>query len=487
VPSKGTSVPIFVEVILRVNVRSLISNASVAFLAQGVSMVLSIVTSLLVPKVLGVEQYGYWQLFIFYTSYVGFFHLGLNDGMYLVHGGTTRDRMDKRPINSQFWFGMAFQTVFAAVIVAVALAGGFGPERTFVIVWTAIFLLLTNSASYLGYLFQAMNETKLFSYSTIIERAVFLVPLVALIAGRVTTFEPYVYAYAVSTTCKLVFCLWHARDFLSSGLEALPVAARQAVASIRIGIKLMLANIASQLTLGVARFVIDAVWGIATFGELSFSLSMVNFFLAFVTQASMVLFPALRQSEEGEVARFYRNARDIMGLFFPAIYVLYFPMVWLLSMWLPQYANSFVFFAFLLPICVFDSKMNITCTTYFKVAREEATLLRINVATTLVSAAFTLLGAYVLGSVYVVIGGVVVAIIGRSVYSERRITSELGVPANRIAIGELAVTVAFMLLVVLAPTPVAVTGYLLAYGGFLWCFRAQVRELAGKVKRVGRG
>lgn len=39
--------------------KAIAKNASVAFLAQGVSMCVSILTTLLVPKVLGVEEYGY--------------------------------------------------------------------------------------------------------------------------------------------------------------------------------------------------------------------------------------------------------------------------------------------------------------------------------------------------------------------------------------------------------------------------------------------
>ena len=65
------------------NKRAILQNMSVAFLAQGVSMCLSILQTLLVPKVLGVEQYGYWQLYIFYVSYVGLFHLGLSSGVYV--------------------------------------------------------------------------------------------------------------------------------------------------------------------------------------------------------------------------------------------------------------------------------------------------------------------------------------------------------------------------------------------------------------------
>lgn len=64
-----------------------IKNILYAFLAQGIALFLSVLMSLIVPKILGVEQYSYWQLFIFYTGYVGFFHFGLNDGVYLRLGG----------------------------------------------------------------------------------------------------------------------------------------------------------------------------------------------------------------------------------------------------------------------------------------------------------------------------------------------------------------------------------------------------------------
>lgn len=65
------------------NFKSLASNMVTAFAAQGVSFLASVAMSLIVPKVLGVETYGYWQLFVFYASYSGFFMLGLNDGVYL--------------------------------------------------------------------------------------------------------------------------------------------------------------------------------------------------------------------------------------------------------------------------------------------------------------------------------------------------------------------------------------------------------------------
>jgi O-antigen/teichoic acid export membrane protein len=470
-----------------VNYRSLAKNAGTAFLAQGVAMALSIIQTLLVPKLLGCTQYGYWQLFLFYQSYVGFAHLGLNDGVYLIKGGQSRDVIDKRSVNSQFVFGIAFQLVLASIIVAVALGGGFGPDREFVIVCTGIFLVIQNAASYLMYILQAMNETRRSSYSTIVERLTFLVPLLVLLVVRYHSFEPFVISYIFSSCVQLAFCAWLCRDFFRAGLEPVRQAAGEAWSSIRVGFKLMVANIASSLILGVARLAIDAAWGIDTFGELSFALSMVNFFLAFVSQASMVLFPALRQVDLSEAKGFFVNVRDTMSLFFPVIYVLYYPMVWILAWWLPKYANSFVYFALLIPICVFDSKMNIGCTTFFKVLREEETLLKVNICTCIVSAAFTLLGVFVSQSIFFVIGGAVVAIVGRSLWSEARLTRELAVLSQRVmTFGELLLTVAFVTGAFALPSALGLVTYCVAYAAFLFAFRGRAGELLGKMRRVAR-
>ncbi len=468
------------------NVKSLIQNAAVAFFAQAVTMLIGCLTSLLVPKLLGVEEFGYWQLFMFYAGYVGFFHFGLNDGVYLVHGGEGRSQIDKRSINSQFAFGILFQLIIGAVIIFVIAGVDIGPQRNFVIVCTAYYMVVKNASGYLGYVFQSMNETKLFSFSSILERIAFLVPLVALLLIRVQSFAGFVIAYCVSGTLQLIFNLWFARDFLSAGFLSPGDTIRESLASIRVGIKLMIANIASLLILGVARFIIDALWGIKTFGELSLSLSMVNFVFSFVSQAAMVLFPALRQGSKDEVGKFFYAVRNFMDLVFPAVYLFYFPGVWLLGMWLPQYANSFIFFAYLLPICVFDGKMSIACTTCFKVEREEALLLKINIATTCFSAIGAVIGGYALSSIWFIIGTVVVAIILRSIVSELLLANRLDVDrCFGIAAGELIITLAFVLVASLVSNGVLAFGlYATIYAAYLLLNRKYCTEVFSKIKRV---
>lgn len=467
------------------DLRSLARNASVAFAAQGIAMCVSVATTLLVPKVLGVEQFGYWQLFVFYSTYVGFCHLGLNDGVYLVNGGRARGEIDRRSVGSQFVVGTAFQLVLAAVVLVLVATASLSSERSFVLGCVALYMVVKNAALYLGYVFQAMNETRLYSVSCILERLCFAAPLVLMLAFRVRTFEGYVLAYLVASVTQLFFCAWFARDFLRVGLEAPCEALSDAWASVRVGVKLMLANIASQLVLGVARFAIDVEWGIEAFGKLSLAISMVNFFLAFVTQASMVLFPALRQGGESEQKRFYVASRDAMSLVFPMAYLLYFPMRWVLSMWLPAYADSFAFFVWLLPVCVFDSRMNICCTTLFKVRREEGVLLVVNVATVVLSAAGVVVGVWGLRSVYAAIAAATIAIVVRSVVSECLLSGKLGVgSAARLSGGGLAVSLVFVVGASMLGDNLALVVTLTSYLAFLLLNRAKFLECVRFVRRA---
>ena len=358
--------------------RSVVKNTLVAFAAQGISLLVSILQSLVIPKVMGVESYGYWQLFFFYTSYAGFFHFGLNDGVYLIKGGESRDKIDKRSVNSQLVVSIAYQSIIALGIVALALSGYFGEDRSFVIFCTAIYLVIHNCASYYMFVLQAMNETRRSSYAVMVERAVYVLPFVALLFMQQASYKPYVIAFLCSNLAQLLFCIWHTRDFLRCGVNAPSDSVKEALGSIRVGIKLMLGGIASQLILGIARFAIDSTWGIEVFGELSLSLSVASFFLAFVSQVSMVLFPALRQSDRQAVVSFLDATESFTDIVFPLMYFAYYPLILVLSVWLPNYAQGMSFFAAIRPIILYDSKTNLIYYTYFKVYRREDMILKAN-------------------------------------------------------------------------------------------------------------
>jgi O-antigen/teichoic acid export membrane protein len=458
-----------------VSLKSFSKNLSIAIFSQGISAAIGVVTALIVPKILGVEEFGYWQLFIFYTNYVGFFHFGLNDGVYLINGGKTRAKINKASIASQFYCGAIYQSIIALAIVLFALGDVSNPDRQFVIIATAGFLLLNNLSLYLGYVFQAMNETKLYSFSVMVDRLVFLVPLIVLLITGETDFRLYVYAYAFSKTCELIYCCYKAQDFLQLGMRDSRILST-VLKSIRVGIKLMLANVANMLIIGVARLLVDINWGIEIFGEVSFALSLVGFVLVFVQQVSMVLFPALRQIDQDRLVGVFTLVRDALGLFLPAVLLLYLPVVSLLLLWLPQYSMGLSLFVFLIPMCIYDGKMDIVGATFLKVLRGEGALLKLNAVTVVFSFVGCMISVYCFHSIKLVMISILVAVIGRSLASEWLIEKRFHIPLSMIGVVSAVLTVIFVITTLYIGGLIAWFITLVAYFIYLLLFKNTLKS-----------
>lgn len=423
--------------------RGLITSFSIALAAQMLNIFSGVLTSLLVPKILGVEEFGYWQLFVFYTSYGMVFSLGVNDGVYLIEGGHSRDAINKGSIKSQFFLGVSYQLVIALVICLLAASGSFGPDRSFVLFATAVFFVLNNAANYFSYLLQAINETRKSSMSVAINSSTFIIPLIALIVLNITDYRTYICFYALSRLISLVYCVVVTRDFLLSPPLPLSQSIPFLGQSIRAGSKLMFATLASSLILGVMRFLIDLNWGIEQFSVVSLSVSMTTLVLTCVSQASMVLFPTLRQVSKETLAHCFSLVRDCLDILLPVVYLLYSPGAFLLSLWLPQYETSFRLFSILLPLCVFDGKMDLVGMTFLKVQREESQLLRINIATLIGGTIFSLIGTYVLHSIEFILGGTVIAVMIRCLYSERYVAKLLDARRSRATLGVIIISALF--------------------------------------------
>lgn len=139
--------------------KSFINNILYAFSAQIISLILSFTMSLVVPKLLGVDEYSYWQLFLFYSSYVGLFAFGFNDGLYLKLGGEEYDNLEYSSIGTQIKINIFLQSMVLVVVVCVMNFFVADTSRFMIVIATAIFAVLNNLNAYLGYIFQAVNLT----------------------------------------------------------------------------------------------------------------------------------------------------------------------------------------------------------------------------------------------------------------------------------------------------------------------------------------
>lgn len=466
-----------------INKRNFKSNLIFALLAQGIGFVFSFLMSLLVPKLLGVEQFAYWQLFIFYSGYVGFFHLGLSDGVYLKYGGISADKLNKSEIVSQFRLMILWQVVVCVVGFLFIMPSGMLFERKLVWIFVGLYLLIANATWFWGYVFQAANQTRVYSISTIIAKFLFIITVFGMFVLKPEKFIPFVGFYVVTQGIALLYVLYKSRDFLFAQQLPLVDTLKTTWGNISIGINLTISNIVSSLILGVGRAMVDKSAGITSFGMLSLAVSLTNFFLQFITAVSMVMFPALRQIGEESAKRIFVKLRTGISYLLCLILLAYIPMKEVLSWWLPQYTDSLKYMAFLLPICVFDGKMQLLFNTYMKVLRKERVMLIINALSLIVSTILCAIGAFLIGDIVAVALAMTAAIVFRSLIANVYLAKQMNLSIDKNILWEVVLAILFIMLNAYFNDVVVFTAYGVVYAVFLLVNKGEVKELCLMAKR----
>ena len=400
-------------------------NLRYAIGAEGLQLFQSILMALIIPKLLGVEQFGFWQLFIFYTSYGGFFHLGLLDGIYLKIGGKKKEEVNFSSIASQ----LKVLIIWLLIILTPAIVYGFlnnNHDRKIVIISSCIYIILYNLISYHSYILQCINEIKAYSLGKCMDMLIFICGLIILIFGNINYFFPYICVYFISKISSLIYYSLNLKSLWSYFAKKVTKSIFvEIIDNIKIGFNLLASNIAGMMILGFGRWMVDTEWGIKAFSKVSFSLLFVNFFLMFIQQASMVLFPDLRRRNDSQVETIYYRMTSIIRYSMPIVLLSFLPFALVISLWFAEYSDSITFLIYLLPLCCFETKMQLIYNTLFKVKRMEKKLLLCNLISLSISIGIILISIYIIETITSVVMCMLIAIFVRSVIAEYIIEKDI--------------------------------------------------------------
>lgn len=353
-------------------------NCAYALFSNLISLAISIGFVFIVPMLIGVEAYGYWQLYLFYLSYTGFFHFGWIEGIYLKYGGSTFDALDANSFRTQFWILNA-STVFLSVSFLVFLScfvEDIGRQE--IGYFIAANLLFILPKTFLAYILLSVGRIRAHSALVLTERFVSVAGMACLFLAGYRQYQALILADMAGKFVALGMAAYFCWNFVWGRFSVAREVFLEIGEHIASGSKLMFANIAGMLMLGILRFAIEQHWGVATFGKVSMALSAANLFLVFVGAVNVVLFPLLRRAPATELVGIYESLRALLSGGALGALLLYYPIVAFLAHWLPKYQESSLYLALLFPLCVYESKWTLLLYPYLKTLRKEKTVLLIN-------------------------------------------------------------------------------------------------------------
>lgn len=345
-------------------------------IASIVSAITGIVLVLWVPRLLSVEDFGYWRTFLLYAGYAGFLHLGMVDGALLDWSRPGESRA-----GSAFPQALRVLTVQHLVVTTIGLvlfATPLAREPHFksilvaLLAYAAVFNLLGLVQVHL----QARHRFSAVAFTMAGPGVFFVLALAALRLWSVTL-QTLLLAYLVAWAATLAV-IWVStrradrKDYAHRPPTDAPSGVfNPSARHIRAGWAIMLANTSYGLMQSADRITVNLTQPIHDFAIYSLSQSTIYVPITIIAAVSRVAFSHFAEVTEGGRERTYRKTVNLLTMLWIVLLPYYFLVEWVVRRFLPRYVPGLGAGKILLLSVLFLSLISIVQANAFKLSGQQ--------------------------------------------------------------------------------------------------------------------
>lgn len=354
----------------------LIKNFAYTITSNIIATVISVIIVAILPNSLGTTDYGYYQLFLFYVSYVGVIHFGLNDGIYLLNSGNDYSELNKEQLHYQFILELLFLSIISLIGSCLVFRSSIDENRQFVIIFALLYMITSNLRGFLLNILQITNRIKHYSIMNVIGRCLFIILVMISLLFK-CDFKFVIIADSFGRFVSLIIGMWFCSDIIKISPKD-KVDFKLIKEALSCGSKLLVANLSSQLILGVIKLGVERNWDICVFGKVSLAITASNMLMMLANAIGLVFYPMMCKLNIDKLNDFYSVMQKCLGSIMLVMLLVYFPFKLFIHRFMPNYTDAVYYMALAFPSTIFEAKMAILLNNYMKKCREEKWMLIIN-------------------------------------------------------------------------------------------------------------
>jgi O-antigen/teichoic acid export membrane protein len=349
----------------------LLQHAMVFGTASLVALALNGVNTFMIPRLLNVEGFGIYRMFVLYASFLGVFHFGYLDGVLL------RWSLDPDLVMQELRLTVRRLFLQQAIVLTAIVTGTMLLTRD--PFWRAMALalgvqsLISNWWTLGHYALQSRKRFgQLAGFTVALPLVVLLLTLGARAFNTVTaTTMVVIYIVSYLLTALIIWItLWYAAPAAASGPPP------GGWVNVRMGWSILLANVASAAFVMLDRFAVSAMFDLRSFAIYSLAATALAIVHNLTTTISRVVFTYLASGtgEDERTVYFLRGQRMLILLWASGL-VIFFPMSVIIEMFLPSYVDSVRIIRYLALGTGFAALVQIMHSSYFRVLRRQGAML----------------------------------------------------------------------------------------------------------------
>ena len=337
-------------------------------LANGAQVLSGALLGLLIPKYLSIEGYADYRTFTLFVGYIGLFHLGYADGIFIDYAGNELQERNKEIIRGDFIQFLAIETALTLGLTILSVLLG-----NKLLTLLSIAIVPYNTNTYFQRLFQSIGRLDTYSNSIFYYSCISTVGTLTLI-------------FSLNCSCVDLFCLvlicsniaaaiyqYYRFCRLVGGISHAVFSINRIRYLVKTGFAVLLGNIAVNLFYGIDRWAVKLFFSTEEFAYYSFAVSMLNILTTLLQAVSISLFSYLATDEGLERVEPARRAILSVGIISG---LCYFPLRLIVSLFLPEYLMSLSIIGISIAMIPYMLYINAITINIYKIKQKQTTYLR---------------------------------------------------------------------------------------------------------------
>lgn len=333
-----------------------------------------ILSWLIVPKVLGVIEYGYYKTFTLYLVYAMMLHFGFSDGILLLYGGRDYQEINQKEFRTYTKFFIKFQMIISAIIVIISLAV-FRGIKCYIFCMIGIDALFANLSTYYKFISQAVMQFKKYTLRNIIQALMQILVLGNMVAlDKVDVLElngvTYMLCIVLIDMALFVWYMITYRDLTFGKADPFNKCLSNIKKIFAVGILLTISYQVAHLVFVLDSQMVEVLFDIKTYSLYAFAYSIANMITAIISAIATVMFPSLKRLEvQDAMSKFPMLMATVSAIVF-FLLIAYFPLTYFIKWFLPAFVPSLDYLQIIMPGLALSSCINLIIFTYYKVLNQ---------------------------------------------------------------------------------------------------------------------
>ena len=362
-----------------------------------IKLISSILIAFVIPNLLGLTNYGYYKVFVLYLTYIGLFHFGFIDGIYLKFGGLSYEELDKGSFRSYFRFLLYLELIVTSIGLVVSLFFIQG-EKQIIFILLSLNLIAINLTTYYQFISQITSRFKEYSSRLIILSITNILIVAYLYLMNISDYRIYIGLIVAVNYLLLLWYVYTYKDITIGKADKFYNTKNDIAFFFKTGIPLLLANLAATFVMTVDKQIVELLFSVEVFGVYSFAYSMLAMITVVVSAVGVVLYPTLKKTSIENIPQNYSNLNFVIILVVLVGLLGYYPLLWIIPRYLPNYSESLIIFRVALPGLVLTSSIMAIKHNFFKITNKNISFFVLGVIAIVCNIGLNLAAFYIYGT-----------------------------------------------------------------------------------------